>query len=362
MYIPDKLIEVRERLDKGEKVEPLTVRNFLGWFMNSQRRGWYVVKTIREALDDQKLETFPDFNSAYIDSLIEFRKTPILTKKEAEKQKQQANQDLSENIAGKETDELLNIDDPTYRLSRLEAANKDLIYIKPDNDLSEAVLKMITYDFSQLPVMQQPRRELKGVISWRSIGQKLALSKASTKVRDLMEPNFQLISADTSLFKALPLIIEHEYVLVKNKMNEICGIVTASDLSLQFKQLTEPFLLVAEIENHIRQMLMSLDKELLVKGKDPRDTEREINSVADLTFGEYLRLCENPEIWEKLKLYIHRNAFCEQLKKIKDIRNNIMHFDPDGLEQDSIEVLRNFVRLLQTLRNLNIFEKKVVSQ
>ena len=32
-----------------------------------------------------------------------------------------------------------------------------------------------------------------------------------------------------------------------------------------------------------------------------------------------------------------------------------MHFDPDGLEAESIEVLRNFVRLLQTLRNLNAF-------
>jgi hypothetical protein len=70
-----------------------------------------------------------------------------------------------------------------------------------------------------------------------------------------MEPNFQLISSDTSLFKALPLIIEHDYVLVRNNANEITGIATASDLSLQFKQLTEPFLLVAEIENHLRQIL-----------------------------------------------------------------------------------------------------------
>lgn len=350
MFVPDKLKEVKNRLDNGEKVEPITVRTFLTWFWGSQRRGWWVVKTIREALTDQGLETFPDFNSAYIDSPIEFRKANLAPLKETQKLK--ISEREPENIAERNLDDLLNIDDPTYRISRLEAANKELIFVKPDSELSEAITLMMTYDFSQLPVMQT-KRDLKGVISWRSIGQKLSVGKSTTKVRDLMEPNFQMISSETSLFKALPVIIEHDYVLVKNKINEICGIVTASDLSLQFKQLTEPFLLVAEIENHIRQVLIKLDKVDLEKGKDERDTERVISSVADLTFGEYLRLCQNPDTWFKLKLTIDRNTFCHQLEKIRDIRNNIMHFDPDGLESESIEVLRNFVRLLQTLRNLN---------
>lgn len=117
----------------------------------------------------------------------------------------------------------------------------------------------------------------------------------------------------------------------------------------------EPFLLVAEIESHIRQILMKLDQVDLENGKDQRDVERKIESVADLTFGEYLRLFENPVIWSKLRLQIDRNTFCEQLKRIKDVRNNIMHFDPDGLEPMRIDFLRSFVRLLQTLRSLNVF-------
>ncbi len=355
MYVPDKLKEVKTKLDRGENIDPISVRKFLSWFWNSQRRGWYVVKTIREALADQQLETFPDFNSAYIDSLIEFRKLPVPSKKEAAKKIEESAEHQPENIAEKNSDELLNLDEPTYRISRLEAANKDLIFVTPDSELSETITLMMTYDFSQLPVMQNPKRNLKGVISWRSIGQKLAVGKNSTKVRDLMEPNYQLIPFETSLFKALPIIVEHDYVLVGNKLNEICGIVTASDLSLQFKQLTEPFLLVAEIENHIRQMLIKLSKDELETGKDERDTERKIESVADLTFGEYLRLCQNPDTWKKLGMTIDRKTFCEQLDKIRDIRNTIMHFDPDGLEQESTETLRNFVRLLQTLRNLNAF-------
>jgi len=352
---PEKLIEIKERLDKNEKVDPVSVRTLLSWFWGSQRRGWWVVNSIRVSLKDLQLETFPDFNSAYIDSLIEIRKVAPVSKKDAAKKAEEDTEKLPENIADKSIDDVLNIDDPTYRISRLEAANKNLVFVKPDSELSEAITLMMTYDFSQLPVMQQAKRDLKGVISWRSIGQKLSVGKSSLKVRELMEPNFQLINSETSLFKALPVIIEHEYVLVKNNSNEICGIVTASDLSLQFKQLTEPFLLVAEIENHIRQILIKLGKQDLEKGKDERDVERVIETVADLTFGEYLRLCQNPEIWTKLILSINRKTFCDSLEKIREIRNNIMHFDPDGLELESIEILRNFVRLLQTLRNLKVF-------
>lgn len=353
--IPEKLKAVKAKIGNGEKVEPISVRTFLSWYWGSQRRGWWIVKVIRESLAEAGLETFPDFSSAYIDSLIEFRKTPKTEKKDETKKEIDESDIKTENIAGKSTDEVLNLDDPTYRLSRLEAANKNLIFVKPDSDLSEAITLMMTYDFSQLPVMQQAKRDLKGVISWRSIGQRLSVSSNSKKIRDLMEPNFQLISSDTSLFKALPMIIEHEYILVKNSANEICGIVTASDLSLQFKQLTEPFLLVAEIENHVRQLLNKLDKSDLADGKDERDMERTIETVADLTFGEYLRLCQRPNIWEKLSITIDRKTFCENLEKIKDIRNNIMHFDPDGLEEENIITLRNFVRLLQTLKDLKAF-------
>ena len=80
-----------------------------------------------------------------------------------------------------------------------------------------------------------------------------------------------------------------------------------------------------------------------------------IESVANLNFGEYIRLCQNPDIWEKLSLVIDRKTFCYHLDTIREIRNNIMHFDHDGLEFESLEKLRNFVRLLQTLRNLNVF-------
>jgi hypothetical protein len=48
-------------------------------------------------------------------------------------------------------------------------------------------------------------------------------------------------------------------------------------------RLREPFLLLGEIENHTRGILVPLSKAELAAASDPGDGEREIEDVADLT-------------------------------------------------------------------------------
>lgn len=352
----EQLAIIKQQLDQGIVPSPVTVRILLSWF-SAYRRGWYVVQQINEWLDYYEIETTPYFEHAYIDEEITFKKKAFIIPAENATSNSSTTTatttlELSETNKVKDIENIASYNDPTYRIGKLEAANKNLIFVNPDSDLSEAITKMLTYDYSQLPVMQQPRRGLKGVISWRSIGIKLSAGKTTSKVRDFMEASFQLISSDVSLFKVIPTIIEHDYILVENSNKEISGIITASDLSLQFQQLSEPFLLVSEIENHLRNILVKLPGEDIRNAKDGKDTERIIDGVSDLTFGEYLRLFQNPSIWAKLNLHIDRKTFCDHLEQIKDIRNNIMHFDPDGLDQESIETLRRVARLLQTLKGI----------
>src|SRR3546814_4636712 len=57
---------------------------------------------------------------------------------------------------------------------------------------------------------------------------------------------------DRSIFEAITDIVQHDFVLVRARDKTISGIVTAADLSLQFRTLTEPFLLLSEIETHVR--------------------------------------------------------------------------------------------------------------
>jgi hypothetical protein len=195
-------------------------------------------------------------------------------------------------------------------------------------------------------------RDVKGVVSWKTIGSRLALQKSCTTARDCMEPA-HIISSEESLFAAISVIAAHDYVLVRANDQQIAGIITASDLNEQFRKLAEPFLLVGEIENGVRRMLHGkFTVAELKSAKFPDDTEREVEGVADLTFGEYLRLLEPEKHWTKLKLEIDRVEFIKRLEKIREIRNDVMHFDPDGLEEEDLNTLREFAQFLKRLRDV----------
>ncbi len=58
---------------KNHQAPSVTVRELLKRF-NAQRRGIHVVNKIRSALSAYQLETIPDFEGEYIDSLIAFRR------------------------------------------------------------------------------------------------------------------------------------------------------------------------------------------------------------------------------------------------------------------------------------------------
>ena len=58
-----------------------------------------------------------------------------------------------------------------------------------------------------------------------------------------------------SLFSAIRIVADYDYVLVRAEDKQLCGIITATDLTEQFQKLAEPFLLAGEIENGVRRML-----------------------------------------------------------------------------------------------------------
>lgn len=243
--------------------------------------------------------------------------------------------------------------DPIYRISKLASSARKPLSVFPDTKLEEVVTHMLTNDFSQLPVMTSAR-DVKGVITWASIGSRLAVGKNCSVARELMEQH-QEIRADASFFSAIGIIAEHQYVLVRGHDQKITGIVTASDLSLQFQQLAEPFLLLGEIENHVRRVISQRFTHTEVEAaKDPTDTKRVVSSVADLTYGEYIRLLENPERWDKLNITVDRKTCIEKFERVRKIRNDVMHFDPEGIPEKDLQALREFARFLQKVQIIDV--------
>lgn len=346
--IPAQLKETAEQVASGSERSE-TVRTLLSWF-GAERRGYWKVREIQRALNRLKLTTEPYFEDAWIDATITFllkSKAKSVPPQDAAKSEDNSSPP-PELAAAPIPHRHLDGKSGRVRIGMLAAANRPPSCVSPDAEISEAITLMLQHDYSQLPVTTT-ERDVKGLFSWKSLGSRLALGRACKKVSESMEPASE-IRQDASLFEAVPQIVEHQCILVRDATRKLVGIVTTADLSLQFAQLGEPFLLLGQIENHIRTLIADKYTATELKSaRDPADHEREIEDVSDLTLGEYVRLLENPKRWEKLALKVDRKTFVEELRKINRIRNDVMHFDPDGVGTEDLTTIRKFARFLDDL-------------
>ncbi len=266
-------------------ITPRMLFNALG----CQRRTCNNLQCVGSFLTTNQLEVSPDYSEGWFDGEI------IL------KHKKKATSKIEK--------------DPVRKLAVLEAANRAPITINNDATLQEAVTIMMYNDYSQLPVITGGRNPI-GYISWKTIGSGLTCGNMSTLVKDYVEKNFKILSLNTSLLSAVRIVYENDFIVVQKPDKTLCGIVTTADLSSQFLLATEPFLLLEQIENHIRKIL---DGKFLVEELNTfknQDTSRTIECIDDLTFGEYLKLMQSEENWEKLKLHSSRKLFYKTLKKL----------------------------------------------
>jgi CBS domain-containing protein len=336
----ERLIALSKRM-KGEidagvahAPERVTIREFLSWFSYTKRGSW-INRHIRNKMEELDLRTVPDFESGWFGATISIGLDP-------------------EAVAGLESsDESV---DPTVRIGTLEAANRKPTSVKPDNPLKVATTLMQLSDFSQLPVMTG-EYNVKGVISWKSIGTRFSSGRECELVRHCMDPVSREIGIDAPMFDAIEDISQHGYVLVRGLQNNITGIVTASDFAGQFSELAGPFLLIGEIEGYLRSIVhrkFTLGE--LQKASYGSESGPPIEGSADLTFGGYCRLMQSPNNWKKLRLTIDRGEFVKYMDEVREIRNAVMHFNPDGLDQDHKDKLRNGAMFFRNLSRLAALE------
>ena len=310
--------------------ERLTVREFLGRY-NYVKRGSWINRHIRNKMEELDLRTVPDFESMWLDATISIDLDP-------------------EAVAGLESSDAPV--DPTVRIRSLDAANRRPTSVKPDNPLEVATTLMQLNDFSQLPVMTN-ERDVKGIISWKSIGTRLSSGRECELVRHCMDPIFREISINAPMLDAIGDISQHGYVLVRELDNKISGIVTLSDFAEQFSELTGPFILIGEIEGYLRSLIhRKFTLEELRKASHDSDSGPPIEGSADLTFGGYCRLMQDPNNWKKLGLTIDRGEFVKYLDQVREIRNDVMHFNPDGLDQKRKDKLMNGAMFFRNLSRL----------
>jgi len=69
-----------------------------------------------------------------------------------------------------------------------------------------------------------------------------------------MLTDFVILDYETPLLEAIATVIKKEFIIVQKQDKTVSGIVTIADISTQFLTVSEPFLLLEQIENHIRQI------------------------------------------------------------------------------------------------------------
>ena len=326
MQIREDFNEIISEIQENNKEFKMSPRDFLAYFHCSKRTKGNTGR-IDIFLESKKIETIPNYKNVWIDGEVTLKHKP--------KAKSQTESD------------------PIQRISILPSANKAPVTIKRDAKLNDAITKMMMHNYSQLPVLSTPK-SIVGFITWESIGCAITNGVKSEDAKDYLTSEHTILKYDTPLLKAIKTVIEKEYVIVQKKDNSFSGIITLADVSSQFLTLTEPFLLLEEIENIIRLLLD--DKFLIQELIDfcqKTNYDKSIESIDDLTFGQYIRLIEKPENWEKLKLKIERVTFIKQLNVIREIRNDIMHFDPEGITPEEKQALINMAKFLTDIRKFH---------
>ena len=357
--VPYQLLTVQKDLAAGKR-RWAKIKTLLSWF-EKKGRGKHVVETIQEALKDAGLLTRPKFTSGSVHDYIEFMTLPEAGDgPTAECTDEPATGDENENEAedhSESPDGGDGGDRPSsgaaaskFCIGMLEAANRPdgVLAITRDKTVEEATTLMMTHRYSQLPVTQDMRR-IDGMISWRSMGRARARGDACRFVRDCLE-EIRVLDLDAPFFEAVDTITEEEVVLIRGTDRKITGIVTTADLSREYHEKAAPFLLLEEVEDRIRILIgRNLSAAEIRRVKDASDDGREIEDVDDLTFGDYVRLLESPDNWERLRLGIDRQLFVRLLNDVREVRNDVMHFRPDSSEPedlDKVEMLRSLLEQL----------------
>jgi predicted transcriptional regulator len=240
--------------------------------------------------------------------------------------------------------------DPIHRISRISSATAGVISVSPSDPLSTAIYTMLSKSFSQLPVIEG--RHLKGILTWDEIAKRLFMGAGSDgKVSDFLEPAVSVARSDESLFSATELVSKFGYVLVESR-NQIIGIVTAEDLVDHFRQLAEPFLHIGVIEGFMRSLIGKVGLEGLQEWEQNQAPRSLTPALAKLSFGDYLSILRSDRCWGLADLKIDQKLFVKDLDFVREIRNDVAHFHPDGITDEETKTLRDFVGLLHSLRKL----------
>lgn len=316
---------------EGERVSPRTLLSYLGYV----RRGKWVCQEVDRILAEFSLETTPYWADVWIDQEVELKPTERPTP--------------SSNARTKVTDAI-------KQIKILDGANREPDYVKPEDPVEKATTLMLHKGYSQLPVSSKTlfQSSIVGYISWQTIALKQIHGGGGGIVQDYINRDVCILPSETPILEAMESVHKYGFILVSDQSKKICGMITAVDMSSTYKSLTEKFLLIEQIERQVRLLLDNqytlAEINALIRTED---SQLEVRSIDDLTFGQYVKIIESPDNWKKLNLSFDKDILHTLLDDVRGIRNDIMHFDPSDIDSDQQDKLSEICKFLAAVIKLS---------
>jgi len=295
---------------------------------------------IEKDLTSHNLVTFPDFRDVTLDTSVRFL---ILDEKQSSKS-------ADKNVLKMHTPSAPDPKDDNppqigLKVGNLRSALNGVAFVSPNDTISQAITRMQVDDYSQLAVLGANKRKLFGAVNWKSI----AIARNNNFDATLQDCLIDApeIPYSHELVDVLGILESTGFVFVRNERNEINGIVTAADLAHEYRDMATPFFLIGELDQLLRHVLSKhVDLADIIALCDMSGS-REIKSFDQLTMGDYERSLQNQDIWAQLSTNLDRVSFCERLGTIREIRNDIMHFNPDDTPKNTVDMILNFLRMIR---------------
>ncbi|WP_386779190.1 CBS domain-containing protein [Longispora fulva] len=308
----------------------MSIREMLGEW-NASRRTPSVVAKIEADLASKGLTTRPAFTDSWIDTMVEL--VPLGVEPTGDEPVTDNEADLVD------AEELAPL---TVVVGSLASANRTVVSVSPTDSLRAATTKMLGQNYSQLAVIDE-HGGFHGAVTWESIA-KAQLTRNEPALLDarIWAPP---VGYQDDLLSHFSLISAQGFVFVQSTDRKtIVGIVTAADLNAEFETRVRP---IAKLEEAERRLRRRVGEVVTVAELQRFRRGRPINTVADLTLGQYAYVLD--QHFDRLTWPLDKDTVIGQLRAVCDIRNDLMHFTPDPLDATQLNNLDGFVNLLRTV-------------
>lgn len=230
-----------------------------------------------------------------------------------------------------------------HRINRVLPLNQELLTVPPTCKASEAIARMLSNGYSQVPVVANGR--VLGVFSFRSFAKEAAsaslqemnqqqCTSGDLAVTEYLE-QFEFAHVTDEMTKIFEAIDRDNGVLV-GRADDLIGVLTPMDFFRYLYLVASPFVTVSEIELALRALIRvaltseeieSVARRALASTYAGRPDRLPV-ALEEMTFEDYRMLVSFGATWASFEPVFGtvRTRVSGKLKEVGEIRNDVFHF------------------------------------